>query len=98
MTSTRNDIEVQQLIGGMVDSTDGATLPVVDPATATRIGSVPRGSVEDVDRAVALGAEAFPIWSGASPHERAALLHRVFAGEKVRIDSLTSSGFSCTFP
>ncbi len=88
MTSTRNDIEVQQLIGRMVDSTDGATLPVVDPATATRIGSVPRGSVEDVDRAVAFGAEAFPIWSGASPHERAALLHRLADLVEERRDEL----------
>ena len=77
MSEIGTDISVRQLIGGMVDSTDTETVPVIDPATATRIGTVPRGSVEDVDRAVALASEAFPGWSGSSAHDRAAMLHRL---------------------
>ena len=38
---------------------------------------MPIGRADDVDRAVAIASEAFPIWSGASTHERAAVLHGV---------------------
>ena len=77
MSDTETDITVRQLIGGMVDSTSVETIPVIDPATGDRVGVVPKGAAEDVDRAVALAVEAFPIWSGSSAHERAAILHRL---------------------
>ena len=68
-------IQVTNLIGTMQSVGDEPRMPVVDPATAGEIGSVPTGSAEDVDRAVRIASEAFPAWSGASVHERAAVLH-----------------------
>ena len=68
-------IQVTSLIGTMQSVEDEPRMPVVDPATAEQIGTVPVGSADDVDRAVAIASEAFPVWSGASVHERAAVLH-----------------------
>ncbi len=68
-------IDVTNLIGAMQPVAAEDRMPVVDPATAAQIGSVPVGTAADVDRAVAVASEAFPIWSGASAHERAAILH-----------------------
>ena len=68
-------IQVTSLIGTMQSVEDEPRMPVVDPATAEQIGTVPVGSADDVDRAVAIASEAFPVWSGASVHDRAAVLH-----------------------
>ena len=68
-------IQVTSLIGTMQSAGDEPRMPVFNPATAERIGTVPVGSADDVDRAVAIASEAFPVWSGASVHERAAVLH-----------------------
>ena len=46
MSEIGTDTSVRQLIGGMVDSTDSETVPVIDPATATRVGTVPRGYLQ----------------------------------------------------
>ena len=66
---------VTNLIGNMQPVGEEPRMPVVDPATGTEIGSVPVGDPGDVDRAVSLATEAFPIWSDASIHDRAAVMH-----------------------
>jgi aldehyde dehydrogenase (NAD+) len=54
-------------VGGAWQPSDGGrTLDVVNPATASVIGSVPDGTAADADRAVEAAREAFPRWS-ASP-------------------------------
>ena len=68
-------IQVTSLIGNLQPVGEEPRMPVVDPSTGRQIGSVPVGSPDDVDRAVAIASEAFPVWSGASVHERAAVLH-----------------------
>ncbi|MCP4835758.1 MAG: aldehyde dehydrogenase [Phycisphaera sp.] len=68
-------IQVTSLIGTMQSAGDEPRIPVIDPATAAEIGSVPVGTTEEVDRAVTIASEAFPVWSGASVHQRAAVLH-----------------------
>ncbi|MFM1832296.1 MAG: hypothetical protein RLZZ461_612, partial [Planctomycetota bacterium] len=68
-------MNVTNLIGNIQPVGDEPRMPVVDPATGLEIGSVPVGDPADVDHAVALASEAFPVWSGASAHERAAVLH-----------------------
>ena len=68
-------IQVTSLIGTMQSAGDEPRIPVIDPATAAEIGSVPVGTTEEVDRAVTIASEAFPAWSGASVHQRAAVLH-----------------------
>ena len=43
----------QNFVGGKwVDAVDGATQPIINPATEETIAEVPRGSEKDVDRAV----------------------------------------------
>jgi 1-pyrroline dehydrogenase len=66
----------QMLIGGeWVDSASGETLPVVNPATGETIAETPRGSEEDVDRAVRAARSAFDqTWVDSTPGERQAML------------------------
>ena len=83
-------IQVTSLIGTMQPVEDEPRMPVVDPATAEEIGTVPVGSADDVDRAVAIASEAFPVWSAASVHERAAVLHAIADAIDANRDELAS--------
>src|SRR5437588_11240394 len=59
-------------IGGEWTSPAGAgTIDVIDPTTEDVIGSVPEGTPEDVDRAVAAARAAFEVWSQVPVQERA---------------------------
>lgn len=48
--------------------------PVFNPATAQEIGRVPHATREDLDRAVAAAAAAFPAWAALSTAERGKIL------------------------
>jgi acyl-CoA reductase-like NAD-dependent aldehyde dehydrogenase len=50
---------------------------IINPATEEVIAEVPGADVADVDRAVAVAAEAFPSWRAVTPTDRARLLRRV---------------------
>ena len=63
--------------GKWVDSAGTGTLTVVNPATEEPIATVPRGHVDDVDRAAQAAARAFESWSRSSQEERTALLMRI---------------------
>jgi 1-pyrroline dehydrogenase len=65
----------QNFVGGeWVDAADGASMEVLNPATGETIAEVPRGSAEDVDRAVAAAKASLPEWLDATPGERAEAL------------------------
>ncbi len=65
----------QNLIGGeWVDAAGGETMEVLNPATGETIAEVPRGSAEDVGRAVDAAKKALPEWLDTTPGERAELL------------------------
>src|SRR6266513_949581 len=65
----------KNFVGGeWMDSASGETMEVVNPATGEAIAEVPRGTSEDVDRAVAAAKEALPEWLETTPGERAELL------------------------
>src|SRR3954453_11599385 len=74
----------KNLVGGdPVDSVDGATMEVRNPATEEVIAEVPRCDVADVDRAVEAAAKALPEWLETTPGERAeALLRLASLGEE----------------
>jgi acyl-CoA reductase-like NAD-dependent aldehyde dehydrogenase len=74
--------------GGWVPSSGSNSIAVVDSTTEEVIGSVPEGTVEDIDRAVAAAREAFPGWSATPVAERAALLTAVSAALGERMESL----------
>ncbi len=61
------------LIAGQPTTSD-ARIAVDDPATGEIIGHVPDLGAAETERAIRAAAEAFPAWSGTSPHERAAVL------------------------
>jgi acyl-CoA reductase-like NAD-dependent aldehyde dehydrogenase len=76
-------------IGGeWVDPAGSGSLDVVNSATEEVIGTIPEGTPEDADRAVAAARAAFDGWSQAPVEERAAVLERVAAGLKARGDEL----------
>ncbi|HEV8571549.1 MAG TPA: gamma-aminobutyraldehyde dehydrogenase [Actinomycetota bacterium] len=66
----------QMFIGGeWVDGATEESLPVVNPATGETIAETPRGSEEDVDRAVRAAQKAFDeVWFDTTPGERAGML------------------------
>jgi acyl-CoA reductase-like NAD-dependent aldehyde dehydrogenase len=74
--------------GGWVPSSGSNSIAVVDSTTEEVIGSVPEGTVEDIDRAVAAAREAFSGWSATPVEERAALLTAVSAALGERMESL----------
>jgi aldehyde dehydrogenase (NAD+) len=64
-------------------------LRVINPATEEPIAEIPRGTVEDVDRAARAAAAAFPAWSRSSVAERADLFRRVARLTEARADEIT---------
>ena len=53
----------KMFVGGeFVDSISGETMEVLNPATGEVIAEVPRGTAEDVDRAVAAAEKAWEDW------------------------------------
>lgn len=68
----------QHFINGQwVDATGNERIDVINPATEKVIGQVPKGSKEDVDKAVSAANHAFPAWNELQPSERAAYVERI---------------------
>jgi acyl-CoA reductase-like NAD-dependent aldehyde dehydrogenase len=67
----------QNYIGGeWVDSSSGETFESVNPATGDTIGTFPRSSADDVDRAVAAAKAAFEDWRLVPAPKRGEILYR----------------------
>lgn len=65
----------KMFIGGeFVDSSSGETMEVLNPATGEVIAEVPRGTAEDVERAVEAAKRAWGAWQGKTPKDRMELL------------------------
>ena len=65
----------KNFVGGeWVDSASGETMEVINPSTGETIADVPRGTAEDVDRAVQAAKKALPEWLETTPGERAEVL------------------------
>ena len=64
--------EYLMLIGGeAVAGAAGETEPIINPATGQHIADAPKGSVADVNAAVAAAEAAFEAWAAMTPAERA---------------------------
>ena len=74
--------------GSWVPSTGSGTIEVIDSTTEEVMGTVPEGTVDDVDRAVAAARIAFPAWSARPLAERTALLTAVGEALAARMDDL----------
>lgn len=67
--------DLKMIIDGKeVESVSRQRTDVINPATEKTIGSVPKGTAEDVDRAVKAARQAFRKWSRLTPGERSSLL------------------------
>lgn len=67
----------RMLIGGqLVHSTSGEFDISIDPATEEPLGRSPRGTREDVSRAVEAAEAAWPAWAAMSPLERGRVMRR----------------------
>jgi succinate-semialdehyde dehydrogenase/glutarate-semialdehyde dehydrogenase len=62
--------------GQWVDASDRETIPVVNPATGSVIGSVPRLTAKDVQSAVLAANKALPAWRETSAKDRSKVLRR----------------------
>jgi succinate-semialdehyde dehydrogenase/glutarate-semialdehyde dehydrogenase len=64
--------------GAWTPASDGARFDVDDPGTGGPIGAVASATRDDVRRAVAAAAVAFPAWAARPAKERAVILRRWF--------------------
>ncbi|MGB5133326.1 MAG: NAD-dependent succinate-semialdehyde dehydrogenase, partial [Steroidobacteraceae bacterium] len=62
--------------GRWIDAAGGATLPVTNPATGERLGTVPAIDAAGTEAAVAAAHAAFPAWAAKTAKERATVLRR----------------------
>ena len=83
--ATARDLE-RPLFGHVIDgkavpSLDGATMPVIDPATGARVATAAAGSAADVERAVRSARAAFDDgrWRDIAPLEKERRLRRLAA-------------------
>ena len=74
--------------GAWVPSTGTGSIDVIDSTTEEVIGTVPEGTTDDIDRAVAAARGAFPTWSSTPVAERVALLTAVSEALGARMDAL----------
>ena len=64
------------LVGGLMSASEGGWMDCVNPANERLIGRVPRGTEQDVDRAVRAAESAQPDWAALSVAQRAAYLNQ----------------------
>jgi succinate-semialdehyde dehydrogenase/glutarate-semialdehyde dehydrogenase len=64
--------------GAWVDAAGGATIPVINPATGGKLGTVPSIDAKGTEAAVAAAFAAFPAWAAKTAKERAVVLRRWF--------------------
>src|SRR5437868_2134848 len=76
-------------IGGQwVEPAGRGSIEVIDSTTEEVMGSVPEGTPEDVDRAVAAARDAFETWSQASLADRADACRAIGAALAARSEEL----------
>ena len=74
--------------GEFVESTDGKTFDVVNPATEKKVASVFEAGVQDVDLAVAAAKAAFPAWAELGAEERGKWLFKLADALERRLDDI----------
>ena len=77
--------------GAWVDPLSTDSMPVLNPATGDRLGTVALGNAADVDRAVAAASAAFESFSQTSKEERLALMRRIKALSEERIEDMAQA-------
>lgn len=70
--------------GNWMRSTGSETIEVIEPSTRAVLGSIPRGTAEDVDHAVGAARDAFDSWAATPPEARATWAERIADGVEAR--------------
>lgn len=79
----------RMLIGGeLVESIGGGWMESVSPVDEAVIGRVPRGTAEDVERAVVAAEKAWPEWASLTPMQRAEAMNRFADALAARADEI----------
>jgi succinate-semialdehyde dehydrogenase / glutarate-semialdehyde dehydrogenase len=79
MTATQLSlIEMSLIDGAWVGADDGATFPVVNPATGETLGHVPDMGVVETRRAMEAAERSLPAWRDCSAKDRARIMRRWF--------------------
>jgi aldehyde dehydrogenase (NAD+) len=76
--------------GAWVPSSGSATISVVNSSTEEVMGTVPDGTAEDVDRAVAAACRAWPGWAATPVEERVKYCSRIADGLAARMDEIAT--------
>ena len=77
------------LVGGAWrPARDGATIPVINPATGDVVAQVPRMGQAEADEAIAAAAAALPVWRSRTAEQRARILRRLYDLMLQNIDDL----------
>src|SRR3989304_5323508 len=75
------------------DSESQETTPVKNPATGEIVDTIPKGTVNDIRRAIDIAKNALPKWSQMAPSKRGAILlqagHLILQQEKELATLLT---------
>jgi acyl-CoA reductase-like NAD-dependent aldehyde dehydrogenase len=90
-TATDQAVNVRDQIyigGEWVQSTGTGSIEVINSTTEQVIGSIPEGTVEDVDNAVASARSAFESWSRTPVEERADWMQRIAEALGARMDEI----------
>ena len=74
--------------GKHVDSADGGTMPVVNPATGEKYATAPLSSDRDVDQAMQAAATAFETWRDTTPAERQLALLKLADALEARTEEI----------
>jgi aldehyde dehydrogenase (NAD+) len=74
--------------GAWVPATGRDTLSVVDPSTEQELTTVPAGTEQDIDAAVAAAKAAFEPWASRTPADRAAVLTAAADALEARTDEV----------
>lgn len=77
--------------GEWVDPISAETMPVLNPASVTQLGSVALGNAADVDRAVAAASAAFITYSQTTQSDRLTLLARIREVSERRFEELAQA-------
>ena len=78
--------------GEFVDSVDGRTAPIVNPATGEPYAEAPVSTAEDVDRAFRAAHDAFENgWRDSTPAERQIALNKIADAVEARADELVAA-------
>ena len=77
--------------GAWQASSGAETIPVISSATEEEIARVPRGTADDVDKAVKAARRGFNSWSRTTVEERAQWLEKLQAALKTRVPQISEA-------